>query len=267
MSIHNHPRTSHAVAPSDAWSRSLKTSIGLVAVFLSIGLTASAAEARRPSATWTLPSSADAGSAVPYTWTAQRLKTGTVLVVQRQEGTAHSWHTVIQLGNRSSGSGQLPGMPLGRYRLRVAALGSRGRALAQQVHGLNVYGQVPFSSLFGPREGGSGVYTTPTHTFPYVISGDDNFSDGVAVIADPHNNCRSVHIEFMASSVADAQGVVTVVQETLDPASASAPINSVGSLDAPVVPGHSWSVNLSQTGGAGYYLHFYLAGSASCDSP
>jgi hypothetical protein len=204
---------------------------------------------------------------VSFSWSAKHLKPGSHLVIQRQEGTARSWHSVVRLPSQSSGSAQLPGLPLGSYRLRIADLASHGRALAQQQHGLNVFGQVPFSALFsGYGESGAGVYTAPNNTFPYVISGDDNFSDGTAALAVVHNNCRSAHIEFMTSPLTGAMGVVTLAQETLDPASASAPTNTVGSLDAPLVPGHSWSVNLSQTGGTGYYLHFYLNGSASCDS-
>jgi len=56
-----------------------------------------------------------------------------------------------------------------------------------------------------------------------------------------------------------------VVQETRDPVSASAPFNGLGSLDAQLVPGHSWSVTLSHAGGVSP-LTFYMNGSASCDS-
>ncbi len=58
---------------SDARPRSLKTSIGLAAVLVGVGLAAPAAQARRPSLVWTLPSAANARSPVSFSWTAEHL--------------------------------------------------------------------------------------------------------------------------------------------------------------------------------------------------
>ena len=89
--------------------------------------------------------------------------------------------------------------------------------------------------------------------------------------------CESVSLEFAignpnpgypANDFAGDLGTVTVVQETRDPVSASAPFNGLNSFTTGVVPGQSWSINLSETGPtAGEFgFYFYLNGYAVCDS-
>jgi hypothetical protein len=143
---------------------SLKPAAVLAICCLAGLLSATPAEAARSRLSWTLPTTATANSPTAFSWTATNLQPGSQLVVQRQEGSARVWRTMVQLPNRPSGSVQLPGLLLGSYRLRIVDFGSHARALAQQQRQLSVFGQVPFSTLFGG--GGSGdVYATPTSTF------------------------------------------------------------------------------------------------------
>jgi YVTN family beta-propeller protein len=104
--------------------------------------------AARPHASlsWTFPHGVNKGASIPFSWTGSHLGRKYRLVVQRPVGTARTWRTMLKLGTRS-GSAELPGLTLGKYRFRLAAL--RGhRVLAQQVAGIGVFGQVPFSTLF-----------------------------------------------------------------------------------------------------------------------
>ena len=55
-----------------------------------------------------------------------------------------------------SGSGQLPALSLGDYRIRIANI-KGGRVKSQQAHLLRVFGTVPFTALF--KNGTSGPAT------------------------------------------------------------------------------------------------------------
>jgi hypothetical protein len=168
----------------------------------------------------------------------------------------------------NSGSAELPGLPLGKYRFRIADLAGQ-RVLAQQVSGIAVFGQVPFSTLFG--ESGAGVLATPTNSFPYVAHwGVSRWGDSELAFKVEHNHCLSVHIAFVGSFY-HAHGTTTLalVQESRDPVSASAPFEAIGSLDAELVFGQSWAVSIQSTpdphqeteGG-----NTYINGYAVCDS-
>jgi hypothetical protein len=177
--------------------------------------------------------------------------------LQRQQGTSHAWQTVATL-NRSSGSGQLKGLPLGTYLLRIADLGPHMKVLADQRRGLAVFGNVPLSTLFAGHA--PGVYTTPSRTFSYVARYTDLAGSGQPALTVSPNHCRSVHLDFVAAGDYDYPGQVGVLTVT-----ASVPQKMIGALDAALVPGKAWSLNVSQTGGSNA-MDFYLNGSASCDS-
>lgn len=246
---------------------SILLAVGLVVVMLV--LSASAVASRGPSLSWTLPQTASENSGLPFSWTARHPGRRHRLVVQRQEGTTRSWQTVMQLRTRS-GSAELPGLPLGTYRLRLADL-SGHRVLVQETRGVGVFGEVPFSTLV-VLDRKIGVYTTSTGTFPYVA---EIYNYQTPAFTDGHNHCQSVHITFVPANGAEPGiGTVTVVQESRDPVSASAPLLNTfgppvaqlvpGSLEAQLVPGQSWSVNTSGTHDA--EPEFFINGSAVCDS-
>jgi hypothetical protein len=232
------------------------------------GLGAPAAEAKT-SVAFALPASGTAATPTPFTYSARGLRGGDRLVLQRQQGSAGHWRTAVKLvATTSAGRGKLPALPLGAYTTRVAVLTKAGRVRAQQTRRIKVYGQVPYSTLFGTA---GGVYTTPTATFRWV------FADYAAAITGPivavtTNPCRSTHVDFVPGNrdAADPNlsathtGTVTVVQESRDPVSATVPAQANGSLDATLVPGQAWSLKGNQTGNI--LLTFYVNGTASCFS-
>ena len=212
---------------------------------------------------WTPAPAVNEGAPIPFSWRGSHLGRNHRLVVQKPVGTAHTWRTILRLSS-NSGSGELPGLALGKYRFRLADLVGH-RVLAQQVAGIAVFGQVPFSTLY--NEGEHGVHATPSSSFPYVNYWEDGAEPAFTV---EHNHCLSVHIAFVAhlGSTYGTPGVsiVTLVQESRDPVSASADFDTIGSLDANLVPGQSWAVNLSaRQEKAGLYLT-YINGYAICDS-
>jgi hypothetical protein len=249
-----------------------------------------AAQAARAHVSWRLASTTNAGAPTRFTWKAKGVGRSK-LVVQKQEGTARAWRTIVRLAGGNSGSAELPPLALGSYALRIAAIGSRASVLASQSRVLHVFGQVNLEMLFagypGFYDGRNGTYATPTRTFSYVIgfpeygsfpsTGEPPMS--VDSISKANNHCRSIHLEFVPGSASSKPpppgyiGVMTIVQETLDPVSVSVPANSIGSLDATLVPGHSWTIKVSHTGTTEsgdppYYSSgaFYVNGYGFCDS-
>lgn len=233
---------------------------------------ASSAEARpHASVAWTLPHGVNEGVAIPFSWTGSHLGRKHRLVVQRPVGTAHTWQTILKLPS-NSGSAELPGLSLGRYRLRLADLHGH-RVLAQQVAGIGVYGSVPFTTLFRDYGEGPGVYTTPSASFPYIYwSGAGDLNAPSTAFTVTHNHCLAVHVAFVPGYAnlpsyydkSTVTGTVAVVQESRDPVSASAPYDGISSVDAPLVPGQSWSVIASHQGE--FEPLIYLNGYAICDS-
>jgi hypothetical protein len=224
-----------------------------------------------------LPSGVSESQAIPFSWKATgHLGRNYRLVVQRPVGTSHTWKTMLRLRTRK-GSAELPGQKLGTYRFRLAAL--RGnRVLAQQVADIGVYGQVPFSVLFGERLN-SGVYAAAATSFPYVGTVYPSDS-GAAVTAFSveHNHCSAVHIGFVlgnthnpeeAAKNSSSTGIVTVVQQSQEAVTASAPFNATGSVDVNLIPGQTWSLLIREQKGdptLPYYNKIFFNGYAICDS-
>jgi hypothetical protein len=218
-------------------------------------LASSALASQRPSVSWSLPHSADEGAAITFSWTGHHLGRGHRLVIQKPEGTAHTWRNVMKLPT-NSGSAELPGLPLGEYRYRIADL-SGHRVLAQQAAGVAVFGQVPFSTLFS-GENLNEVATYPGFTFPYVTY-QNELSPNDTIFQVEKNHCESVHVAFVPSAT-ESGGSLVLVQESRESITASAANNAIGSLDAHLTPGQSWAVN------SGSYENIHLNGYAICDS-
>jgi hypothetical protein len=226
----------------------------------------------RTRVSFTLPGVVNAAVPVSFSYTNSGVRGRSRVVLQRQEGTAHVWRIVEGL-RRGGGSATLGGLPLGHYLTRVAVLDARGRVLAQQQRRLAVFGDVSFSTLFSGGGGGqAGVYTTPTGTFPYVLSRYDGAVDYTAFTVT-QNPCRSVHLTFVegTDSVDDPSqqhGTATVVQQSADPVSTTEPGNSPGAVDAALTPGQSWALNVSQAQNepTSFLFTWYINGSANCDS-
>jgi hypothetical protein len=234
-----------------------------VALTAALALVPSNASANgRASLSWTLPRTASAGQAIGFTWHGSHLGKGRKLVIQKPMGTAHTWRTILRLPT-NSGSAQLPSLPLGKYRLRIADLAGR-YLLAQQAAGVAVFGEVPFSMLFNSPER---AYATPKYSFPYIASWED-WGNSTAFTVE-HNHCNSVHIGFVGAGWVDQEAgnsgvfTLTVVQESHEPTSASSPWETIGSLDAELVPGQTWAVKIAASA---VEPELYINGYAVCDS-
>jgi len=226
----------------------------------------------RPSVTWTSPRSATAGSPISVSWDSSHLGKDAKLVIQRPVGTARVYKTVIKLPG-DSGSAQLPAQPIGTYPYRLVAFEGK-RIVAKQAVTVGVFGKVPFSTYF-EGEGNGGVYAAPTVSFPYIdfLYGPTQPRLTEALLSVKKNNCSAVHVEFITGTdfpgnsdeFSSTVGTVTVVQQTRDPVSGSAAFNAPGSVDAELVPGQTWSVLGSWSGGDAL-PDIYYNGYVVCDS-
>lgn len=232
------------------WRRT--TALTIASIGLALCLAGAAQAKPKPVVSWSLPHTTDAGSPIHFSWSARDIE-GARLVIQHPVGTAHTWRTVVRLSGKN-GSGELPGLTLGKYRYRLAALDGR-RVLTKQAAGVAVFGEVPLTTLFARQ---TATATFPTFTFPYVVwwSTENGFSNPIFQVEE--NNCSSAHVAFVPSKT--TTGSITLVQESREAITASAVDNAIGSLDAELTPGQSWAVN------AGGNEDIHLNGFAVCDS-
>lgn len=248
----------------------VRTSLLLgLGVSLFLGVLAPAASAK-PKVALTLPD-ADAGASIAYSYATSGVPARAKLVLQRQIGTALHFKTVATLAHVPSGSGTLPGLDLGRYKLRVAVItrkriGRRSRSVVttQQKQTLSVYGTVPFTILF--RESPE-TFAMPTRSFSYVFSESASTLEQVTTIDGKRNRCRSVHLDWVVGSSyysgdPDASGTISLVQESRDAVTDTTGWNEISALDAVVTPRESWGINATTVGEG--YLEFFVNGSASC---
>lgn len=270
-------RTARSLAaPPRTTGRWLRRTVRLAVLGVLATFTSTSPAAAKPQVALSFASGgADAGQPFTYGFAASGVPGRARIVLQRQMGTAKSYGTVATLAHAPSGTGTLPALPLGSYRLRIAVFvkkrinGKRRTVItAQQSQLLRVYGSVPLSTLAaGTSYNDEGTYTTPIGTFPYALR---VYTDAALVTAftASKNRCRSIHLDFVPESGSIVGNKTTttthvsVVQESLDPVSGSTPSDQVASLDARLVPGKTWSITVANDPGA--YHEVYLNGSASC---
>jgi len=220
------------------------------------------ASAHRYHVAITLPATATSGNPVPFTWSASAPG---AIVVQKPEGTAHVWRTILRLRGRG-GTSTLPPTAIGTYRMRIAAIKGRQTFAESQVL-LHVYGQVPFTTLF--HKNGVQTVTTPTNTFDYVVVPGLEDTPPLTVT---NNHCTSLHIEWDThisgyrprQLTPELQATLSLVQEAREPQSVTAPYETISTLDAQV-EGKSWSLE-AKNSNTQWDLQGYVNGYGICDS-
>lgn len=229
-----------------------------------------------PRLTLALPGQVDAGRTSTFSYGAKAVPQHSRIVLQRQEGTAHAWRTMIALKHHT-GTGTLKALKMGAYKLRLAVL-RQGRVLASRHGTLRVFGQVPLATLFASDDSGShtsGVYTGPSRTFEYVEAYVDYIPNDV-VTTVTKNPCRSIHLDFVLTSRGYVTnnfslGTLALIQATRDPVSRTVPHDVFGALDAGLVIGQSWTIRAStqispQSTGS-VQRPIFVNGMASCYRP
>ena len=151
-------------------SRSLNTTaVALLGVIL---FSASAAKANAPSVGLRLPNTGEAGMPTSFSYTSAHVPRSAKLVVQRQEGTARVWRTVLSITGKQ-GTGALPPLEIGTYAVRLAVL-SRHQLVASKRVRITMFGKVPLAALLGNKYAtGSvaheGTFAGRSQTFTYVV--------------------------------------------------------------------------------------------------
>jgi hypothetical protein len=213
--------------------------------------------ATRPTVTFELPSNRiTAGKPFVVTYASRGLSHGTTLYLQKQEGTAHVWRSVLKLKGET-GSANAPKVGMGLWRYRVDATIHGASVASSATKSLFSYGGVSFGiicrvaggcgSSSGDVQIGSSVYvyqasyeieqaTYPTYTQEF------NYSY--------KTSCASARITFAGSGDFDGAASFTtyaqVVQTASDAVTASAASGSIGSLSVKF-DGGPWIFNMSAT--------------------
>lgn len=249
------------------------TSLGTLAMVLVMTLfSGQALASQRPTINFRLTANGQSGVATEFTYSVQDVPLRASFVLQRAEGTGGVWRTIekLQPGN---GSGTVPALGIGTWRVRLAVLVVRNRhsvAIAQAVHSLNVFGVVSLPQLLGTPVGS---VTIPNSVYSYAFDTYDGAVNYVALAVGTSNPCSSLSLSWVAGtpSVNDPYdpsqgGTVTVVQESLDPVATSAAMGIVTQMQAvTLVPGQPWSITVAQTQSSGYLFDWYFNGTAVCD--
>jgi hypothetical protein len=222
----------------------------------------------------TVPVQVSAGSPVSFSWSATRVPRRARIEVQDQVGIRHVWKRLLRLSG-SHGTGILPAHSLGKYPVRLLVVGQRNQVLAERNATPDVFGKVPLGDLLGKE---AQTYTTSSFSFSYVgrAQADKYNREGTAwTISAARNHCRSVQLYFPVGDAAGTtteqlSGTVSLVQESAVPVAVA--VTSVPptmySLETAIVPGQSWSVDLSiaSEDSSGLILYASFNGVASCDS-
>ncbi len=212
--------------------------------------------ASRPRVSLSVSSSAEAGAPISAQWTATHVPRGSRVLVERPVGTARVWKPLLSPLGGSHGSLTIPAYrSFGVYPLRIAVIRDR-KVLAQRERQVRIFAQIPFSTLLEAPL--TGLDATQTATFAYVLpqalpfDGPQGEASETDIISDEHSRCDAIHVEFAGEALVPDRGepdggrvTVTIVQETAEPVSSTAPTDRVGSVEAHVALGQSWAVNLS----------------------
>jgi hypothetical protein len=235
----------------------------------------------RPSVYWNLPSTenTNAGTPISFTYQATKVPAGASVDVLEQNPKTQGWDVVAKVTSHSgSGTGSIPAQQLGKgLKFQIAVLDEGAILVYENTNTLNVFGQVPFSTL-ETSPGSPGTYTSPTATFTYQFGFQNPQTTPLLQVSAAANDCTSVNLNFMEGDLTDPsiaeQGdmdTLSVVQQSQSPVSSTVNFNQLGNLNAILVPGQSWSVTASSTGPvAGIalsgFLGTYLSGYAVCDT-
>ena len=243
----------------------------LVGAVLAVLLLAPEAGAEAPGVVLTIPANrVTADHAFVVRYRALDVPAGSVLYLQKQEGTARVWKS-IKAWKSTSGSALAPGVPLGMWTYRIIAVHA-GRVLAaSEPRVLYAYGNVPLGVICR----GHGVCTTPhtevvaTHAFTWVTGIDTTFATEYpkfyAILNANSTTCRSAVLEFASqrpTTPGTGKTYIELLQASSDPQEASTGPNSVGVLRA-TLDGGPWYVEVSDTQGKGVVVN----GTWSCYTP
>lgn len=213
--------------------------------------------------TWSFTKSqGDAGQPLALTYTATGLDPGTQLVLQRQVGTDLVWTTVAPLAD---GKGQGPAIGIGAYNFRVAAVDSSAVVAASDPTTLQVFGDVPLSTLLGKS---TSTATIGTHVFRYSDE-TGNLSGHTATnprtLFSVLSTCRAATFQLAVSGNGWGPAVVAVSQERADAKSTTVQPTSITSLSVALVPDTTFS--LIAWPQAGRDSDVYYDGVVSCYTP
>ena len=176
--------------------------------------------------------------------TATHVPHGDRLYVKRQEGSHRVWRNVATLRSDSA-TVSIPNIPMGRWGVRVAAIGSGKQAAtyyspAKVVYSYQTFTWNPIDNASGTVSIGGRLFAFTGSICMYYCAGSvDQFpSYADNKIFPSGTSCRSITMDFVQDDYdsfnnvdkPDAPAELQFVQTTVDPVDAETPANVVGQV-------------------------------------
>lgn len=219
--------------------------LGICLLLMSAPVSAHAKARAKPQLALTLAtSSITAHTPAVAHVTATYVPRGDRLYVQRQEGSRRVWRNVATLGNANA-TVSIPNIPMGRWGLRVAAIGSGKQAATYYSPVKFVYSYQTFT--WNPIDNTSGTVSVGGRLFAFTGSVCMYYCDGSVdqfpsyadnKIFPSGTSCRSITVTFVQDDYdsfndvdnPDAPADLEFVQTTVDPVDAETPADVVGQV-------------------------------------
>lgn len=241
---------------------------------LSLGVTSASLASASTRGAVTLsfaPNRIEHTSLVHVRYSSAGLPPGTVLILQREVGTAHVWRPVERLPG-TSGAINAPSVPQGRYIYRILGVRAGRNLVSSRWELLFSYAPVTFGSIcssnFVPTAGTynctDGTVDVGSHVFPYQVTLSGNFYPQYEDVMDTTapTTCRSVQLLFGGGV---HSRYLELLQETLSPVLASSGSETLGTLRAHL-DGKPWHLLASYSPNASYNGNLYASGTFDCYS-
>jgi hypothetical protein len=206
-----------------------------------------AVAAVRPAVSFSFVSADVAAGQAPHVrYAVSGVPRGGSVVLQRRVGTAGVWRSAKVL-TRSGRSAVAPAVGMGLWRYRVVVRDASRHVLAAKGRQLRAYSHLRLGDYLSTFWGG-GSLVVGDRTFVYV--GQTRYGHPQPFHADS-TPCRRLHVDLGAptSTTNDWVWTSTIVQQSRDSVSATTGPGVVDAVEAAIVPGQSWAVEVAWSSG------------------
>lgn len=196
-----------------------------------ISLSSQASAGTRPSFGWSFATpSVSVGAFPSATYQESGIKPGSLLVFERQFGSAKVWKPVATFASSPGGSSvNLPSDPIGAYAYRVIVKTGNKVLLQTSDHELYSYGPVSLAVICNEANGGNGqcrsgsvqLQNSFIYTYVFASSPRQGSPPGADELSFPNTSCRSgsltITVGFSNFTQPGGSATIQIAQSASDP--------------------------------------------------